>query len=382
MPTHGLRVVWRADAPLAARATTIERHLRRFRPEVNRAVRALAARHQRLADLAASFPALAVALARPRPRFSPTPVIAQVIAGSPLAELAGAAAVPLWTRKLPPECFAGPVPVLPESVEFFRHIANHLPRSRNGASSWFNSVAFAAFWCGDAFGVWTAREFHKRRRNGPRWRRLHVQLLSLWAWYSRQPGTLAHVLIDQAWTPAMGLQASLDAAYAWWASVELHVRLGHRAVADVWLTPGVIDGYSFVPLTTAPEIEGEARVMQNCLRTFGPDVAQNYTRLWSIRRNGRRIATMQLYRHPRAPMLNIGQLECARNQPAPPDIWWAAQKWLHGHDLYQAASRVQFCTARLDGAVWRALWRPFWLAKKRVPEWLPLAPSENVLSAF
>lgn len=382
MSTHGLRVVWRADAPSPARPNSIERHLKRFRPEVNRPVRALVARHPRLADLARSFPALAVALAHPVRDFAPAPVIARVVAGAPLAELAHAAGIPLWTRKLPPECFAGSVPALPESADFFCCIANHLPRSRKEAASWLRDVAFAAQWCDEDFAVWTAREAQKSRRAVPRWRRMRGPLLSLWAWYSRRPGTLAHLLIDHAWTPAMGLQAGLDAAYAWWVSVELHVRLGYRAIGDVWLTPGEVDGYSFVPLTTASDVEEEARAMQNCLRTFGPEVAQNYARLWSVRRDGRRIATMQLYRHARAPMLNIGQLEGARNQPAPPDIWWAAQKWLHSHDLSEAAARVQFRPGTLDDVVWRALWKPFWVAKRRIPDWLPLAPSESVLAGF
>jgi hypothetical protein len=35
--------------------------------------------------------------------------------------------------------------------------------------------------------------------------------------------------------------------------------------------------------------------------------------------------------------------------------------------------------APLDAQVWRALWRPYWLAKRRIPAWLTLAPSRDAL---
>jgi hypothetical protein len=39
-------------------------------------------------------------------------------------------------------------------------------------------------------------------------------------------------------------------------------------------------------------------------------------------------------------------------------------------------------TVPLDRATWRSLWRPYWLAKRRIPEWLPIAPSRGALSTL
>ncbi|MEA2928746.1 MAG: hypothetical protein QOG38_1174, partial [Hyphomicrobiales bacterium] len=36
----------------------------------------------------------------------------------------------------------------------------------------------------------------------------------------------------------------------------------------------------------------------------------------------------------------------------------------------------------LDAAAWRSLWRPYWLAKRRLPRWLPLAPSRDALEVL
>ncbi|BBB97389.1 hypothetical protein M2212_004356 [Bradyrhizobium elkanii] len=61
--TSTLLVVSRREA---TRSVLLERQLRRYHPHVQGKVRALAMRHTRLADLAASFPALLFALAVPR----------------------------------------------------------------------------------------------------------------------------------------------------------------------------------------------------------------------------------------------------------------------------------------------------------------------------
>jgi hypothetical protein len=39
-------------------------------------------------------------------------------------------------------------------------------------------------------------------------------------------------------------------------------------------------------------------------------------------------------------------------------------------------------TAPLDRTIWLSLWRPYWLAKRRIPPWLPMAPSRGALKAL
>jgi hypothetical protein len=61
----------------------------------------------------------------------------------------------------------------------------------------------------------------------------------------------------------------------------------------------------------------------------------------------------------------------------------AARQWLHMHDLLQINMRRRdWDTALLDRTNWLSLWRPYWLAKRRIPEWLPVAPSRDALEAL
>lgn len=184
--------------------------------------------------------------------------------------------------------------------------------------------------------------------------------------------------MSRAWTPDMELKAATDAALAWRASLDLKLYLGNRVLSDTWHAPGCIDGYDFLPLRTADEIEDEARAMQNCLRTYGDSIAQGGSRIWTIRKDGARVATMEIAR--RGPVATIRQIRRARNAMPEPEVWIAAHRWLHAQDLHIFdGGPLDWGAVRSDRQVWQELWKPYWVAKKRIPEWLPLVPSRGIL---
>jgi hypothetical protein len=362
----------------ANHGSLIERRLRRYSQRAQGLVRVLAGRHPRLADLAVSFPALLFALAVPRQGIDVERAIAHVIAGCSLADVAQAAGVPLCLRKLPVDALVKPLPALPDGELFRRRIANHLPRSPKLAPTWLMAVADAATWGHEPLAIWIARELTRNVRSVTIDR---LRLVSLWAWFSLQPGTCGHRLIDKPWHSAMRFKTALAAAEEWRTRAMLHVSLGAAPIADMWLTPGHIDGYDFVPLDSGESIAAEAAHMENCLCIYGPRLAHNIARLWSVRRDGQRIATLRVARVPGTPLVGIRELRLAQNKDASVDIWWAATRWLHQHDLSRVDTRERaWNTAPLDGSTWRRLWRPYWLAKRRIPWWLPLKSSPFVLA--
>src|SRR5437879_13011878 len=90
----------RAPVRGSAGSDLLERQFRRYCPRFQGAVRTLATQHSRVADLALSFPTLLFALAVPRHGLDPAWAIERAIEGAALAEVAAAAEVPLWLRKL------------------------------------------------------------------------------------------------------------------------------------------------------------------------------------------------------------------------------------------------------------------------------------------
>ena len=364
----------------AGRFDLLERRLRRYHPRFQGAVRALAMRHSRVADLAASFPALLFALAVPRPGFDPAPVLARVIDGVSLAEAAAAAELPLWLRKLPPEAFVRPIGRLPDGELFRRQIANYLPRSPKLAPTWLQIVADVAELAHEPAAVWIARELAREpQRVNP----ARVRIISLWAWFSGQQTTFGHGLIRKRWTPDMRISAALEAADDWRTTLELHLNLGSEPINDVWLQAGRVAGYDFLPLNSISTITEEADAMRNCVRTYGYRLVYNRLRLWSVRRNGERVATLSVGCRSRDPLPGIIELEAAGNTAVSRELWWVARQWLHMHDLSRInIVRRNWDTAPLDRTTWLSLWRPYWLAKRRIPEWLPIAPSRPTFWAL
>src|SRR5262245_47879558 len=379
MQLHVVRAERSFGAHDSARAKLVERRLRGFRPNVQPAVRRVARRHSRLADLAVSFPALLLALAVPRAGFNPEPVIAQVIAGAPLAELAQAADVALWLRKFTPEMLPRALPRLPDSHDFRRKIANHLPRTAKLAPAWLEAVANATSWCDESFAIWVARAMVQ-------WGKPRVpyelRLVCLWAWFSARPDTLAYRLIEKPWTPFMQWTGAVDAANSWQVALDLYLEVGDEIIADTWTEPGTVDGYEFVPLRTFADITEEARAMRNCLRTYGYGLVHNHSRLWSVRKDGRRIATLEIASGRGDPLPCVCELRAAGNKNVPIDVAWAARRWLHMHDLPRVDTKSIDQELPLNREIWNALWKPYWLAKRRFPEWLPLAPSRAALRAL
>jgi hypothetical protein len=363
----------------AERSDLLECRLRRYHPRFQGVVRALAIEHAHIADLAVSFPALLFALAIPRPGLDPAPALAHVIAGRPLAETAAAADLPLWLRKLPAESFTGPIPKLPDGALFRRQIANHLP-TRALAPLWLQAVAQVADIVDELVAVWIARELIREPKH---FKPDRLRLIGLWCWFSSRPGTFGHGLIERPWRPEMRIGPAIEAASTWRELCELHLHLGREPIADMWLNPGRVAGYEFLPLDSVAFLAEEAAAMRNCVRTYGCSLAHNSARLWSVLRNGKRVATLKVACWRGDPLLNITELKGPGNTLASREVWWAARRWLHMHDLPQIEARPRdWRTVTLDRATWLALWRPYWLAKRRVPEWLPIRPSRKALWAL
>ena len=191
-----------------------------------------------------------------------------------------------------------PIVELPDSRVFRCQIVNHLP-SRKIAPIWLQSVADIANLAHEAIAVWIAREIARERREmNPN----RLRLVGLWAWFSGHPDTLGGRMIQKPWTPDMRIASALGAADDWRTNIDLYLNLGRKPIADVWLRPARVSGYDFLPLASVSAIIEEAVVMKNCLRSYGKGVAHNRSRLWSMRKDGQRVATLSVAVHRGDPL--------------------------------------------------------------------------------
>lgn len=366
------------------KARRIAHALDRYPAALRPRVRAAAARHPWIADLALSFPALLVALTRPRRGVDADALAHLITNGAPLATLAHAAGVPLWLRALPPTAFAAtPIPLLPDSPDFRRRIGNHIPKNLRDTPRWLDTLALAALWGDDDIALWFAREA-PAQVNAKRKRRYgrvpdHRLFLALWAWHSARRdsgGAAAHIVTP--WVETMSWAAAITAAYEWRDALELRMVRGPTGVFDPWLEDGAAGGFTFHALVTQGQLSEEAAAMTHCVATYADRLSDNTTRVFSVRKDGARVATLSL--RSTGPLPCIQELAGVANAPAPHEVWLAARAWMHAQDARVISdTRFAFADRTVDAATWRQLWRPYWLAKRRIPAWLPVTPNRWVL---
>jgi hypothetical protein len=281
----------------------------------------------------------------------------------------------MWLRRVPTEALQAPIGGLPDSELFRRRIANHLPRSPKLAAGWLAAVRLTAHWCHDDLAIWIAREIMRGARITKPER---LQLLSLYAWYSRRPHAAAHRFIRIPWQHGMRYQGALDEAESWREAVVLDLSLANRQL-DPWIEPATVNGYEFVPLLSATAIAQESHAMRNCVRTYGYSLAHGRNQLWSIRFAGERVATLSVGFYSE-PILRILQLKGPANAEAPKPVWVSARRWIDQHDLFATEQkREPTPEVPFDRKTWIEFWRPYWIEKWHIPDWLPLGPSRGAL---
>jgi hypothetical protein len=371
-PLQSTRDPIRVGATVAV-SDEIEAMIRRFDVSARRTVRRLLYSSPRFVDLANVFPGALYAIATRRgpagKRRRATELIEE---GAQLKEVARVLDLPSWLRRLPPEAFRRPIPDLPASEMFARRVVNQLPANPTEAALWLESSAFGTEACNEYFALWLAGQPVFNDAGDAR--RL-FGMLAAYAWFSGADGTRAHNLIVVSWRPEMAFDTAVCAAKSWLNRMRLVLQLRPGAILDSWLQPGEANGLTFVPLVEQSEILAESHAMQNCADQYADRLARDKCRLFSVRRKGTRVATLEIGPHPRETgVLAISQLKARHNMPASAEIWQAAHAWLSGQKDIRRQPPLVVPERTLDIEAWESLMQPYRLAKRGAP-WVPEAAS-------
>ncbi|MGE0629194.1 MAG: PcfJ domain-containing protein [Hyphomicrobiaceae bacterium] len=365
------------------RSTEPEALARRFHADVRKEARRLMRSSSRVVDLAVIFPGALHAIIDPsiagaqRDR-----ALKLVMEGAQLKHVAAELGLPAWLRRLPPEAFAGAIPPLPQSDTFARRIVNCMPPSRAASGLWLKTISFVAEAAHEDFAVWLANQslFGDEGDGDPR--RMFA-VLAAYAWFSGQPFKPAHGLMIVPWRPEISFETALCAAKSWLNRIRLTLQLGPGVIQDCWLDRGECMGLMFTPLMNAEDLLDEAQGMHNCADQYADRIARDRCRLWSVRRrNGQRLATLEIGQHPHEPsVLAIIQLKSRHNLPAPLEVWQAAHQWMAGQKGLRRAPPLAVPSRPPDIAAWNSLMRPYRTRKGGAP-WLPANLSLPALGAL
>ncbi len=355
----------------------------RYPARIRREVTRLYLSSARIADLATVYPGLLAALAGRRGGARDrTKALRMIEDGAALKSAARILNMPMWMRRLPPEAFVRLPPTLPLSESFAKRIAARLPREHDDAAFWLESVVFAERACGEDFAIWLAGQsvFQNRAPCDAMF-----PILAAYAWFSLKPGTEGHRYIVVPWRPEISFDTALCAAKSWFNRVRLVLQLPPGTIDDCWLKPATLNGFTFVPLLDHAEIFSEAQAMQNCADQFAERLALGTCRLFSVRKLGQRVATLEIAQHEReVGILSIRQLKARHNMPAGTDVWQAAYGWLARQDNLRRIPPLmatKTLTGLLDQSAWQRILQPYRDATGGAP-WLDEAASYAQFNAF
>jgi hypothetical protein len=354
----------RSAPPQAARNcgdNSLDRQLRRYAGRLRPHLRRMANESKAHADLLFSFPAASVAIATARPRGNRLRAFRLIGSGAKLAEIADVLLLPMWTRRLPPEAFDGPLPSgLYEragDAAFGSRVLNMLPAAGAGMSTWLRWVLEGRSACDDEFALWIAslRVFDGNH--------LHTRLmlpLALFAWFSRRPSLEAAKLMRQPWTDKMSLAKAAWETQAWLLRVLQDLCVEGE---NTWTSELVVNGLAFVPLTTPSMLREEALHMGNCLASYSEHTMFGTCRLYSIRREGVRLADMAIRLAGEAAQPFIASLLGPKNaKHVPKSVRDAANVWFTA----QSRERWPFRWGTLgDETFQRFIWGPYASARPR-----------------
>lgn len=351
-----VRGVARYDA--VALSEPLEALVQRFQAPARREIRRLVRTSPRLADLASVFPGALYALAMRRgPAAARLSALGLIEAGAQLKTVARRLDLPMWLRKLPPEAFELLPDALPQSESFNRKIVTRTPAIAAESAFWLRSVLFAERACHEDFAVWLADQpIFADSGDAEKM----IAVVAAYAWYSSQPQADAHKLIVVPWRPEIAFDTALCAAKSWFNRVRLVLQLRPGTMADPWLKPGAAMGYTFEPLLNQEDILAEAQAMQNCADQYAERLVRDKCRLFSVKRNGLRAATLEIGPHQReAGVLAITQLKSRHNMAASTEIWQAAYTWMASQRDLKRIPPLSVADRSFEQKAWNDLMQPY-----------------------
>lgn len=350
--------------PCAHRATA--KALAQFDARLMRArVTREAARHDRIADLALSFPAVLVALATGERGPAQTDIARSlVIAGAPLRAVARTLALPKWLRRLPPQAFVDNVGELPSEAQFAFRIANHLPQRPHLAALWIAWVREAYRACDEDFALWAAREFTRQKRHGdPR----GLRVLGMYAWYSHRPDLEASRWLARRWHAEMTLVEAGHQANSWLDRLPFAYCPLPTQQSTWHAGAGIVDGFRFEYLATPQDLIETAEVLKNCLIDYAGRLDET-DQVWRIRAGNRTVGAFRLLLSKTergTPALR--EASGYDNGILTPETHRALYKFLLAWPTATAAtddtSLPKGKPPAADVQAYRQLFKPYWLAK-------------------
>ena len=240
--------------------------------------------------------------------------------GARLRDVAAVMNIPMTLRRIKPG-----VAHLSSDV-FCQHpeLLNFMPDTTPAQRIWLLVVdwAFAKINCD--FGVWTAK--HVSEFPGRRAEEVGAVLSDFSDWVCAEGPS--RQFVTRPFAPSMSLRTVSELSAEWHEAVANHMTGPDLTFPPPWYPAAKLRDYDIVPIDSSAELYREGAAMHHCIGTYADDVRAGDLYVYSVRRDGQRVATLALARDKTSTKAQLHQLRGPCNAQPSRAIASAVNRWL------------------------------------------------------
>jgi hypothetical protein len=208
--------------------------------------------------------------------------------GARLRDVAGAMGIPMALRHIKP----GVAHWATETFCRYPELLNFMPSTTPRQHIWLLVVGWAISKTDAEFGKWGAR--HVPNIRGRTHREVGNFLADIVDWL-RPDKAAGREFITRPFTPSMSLNTVIQLSAEWHEAVADNLANGPDArFPPPWYPAAKLGDYEIMPIEDAATLYREGVAMHHCIGTYADRVQSGNCCVYSVRRNGERIATLAL----------------------------------------------------------------------------------------
>jgi hypothetical protein len=309
-----------------------------------------AATSPRFLQLTSVFPVLALAILGSRRNWDRIEALHLVKIGAPLRRIADLMDVPMVLRKVKPGVAHLAFPMLetlaqnPRLIETFaqnpRLIDAYMPQSLPRMRFWLRVLGFASRISPDfaAFAAKHTTEVQATIAEADLWFEDTADWVRACLPAPGQPPRPGAEFITRRSSPDMSVKTVTALTHEWHEAVANNMTGPSCEFPEPWAQPGKIGNYEIVSITNNADLYREGNAMHHCVGTYGESVREGRCYVYSLRKDGARVATIELIQFDGR--VDLGQIRGPCNSSVPREIAFAVQKWFKSQKRFQLPKKL------------------------------------------
>jgi PcfJ-like protein len=210
--------------------------------------------------------------------------------GARLRDVAGVMNIPMALRHIKPGVAHWATEVFCRYPKFLSFMPNTTAHQR----IWLLVVNWAINKTDAEFGEWAAR--HVPEIRGRTVREVGNFLADIVDW-ARPDKDAGREFITRPFTPSMSLKTVTALSAKWHEAVANSLDGPNSAFPTPWYPAAKLGDYEIIPIEDAASLYREGIAMHHCIGTYAGRVQSRELCIYSVRRNGERVATLALGAH-------------------------------------------------------------------------------------